>query len=310
MPKAYSAAIPIYRELAAPNPRPPLSGESVGKRTPWGWLDQTQVGQDFLRWFQGEDRRPLDLALTPWDAVWKDSVATAILVNPNWWDRHWEWFGLAVQARYVLEPMVNIRNLALWATDHYKDDVLAIDDFFLTFCNPRINDHIEIMEDAADRESRSDYQAEIMALLRSWPLDEERLQEIAFDGEEEYACWHPGRAHSDFRHRGRQWTSARRAATWATYCFAWLTGSESAAVRLWNAWGDDARWGTDDPSGIKKYGVAKRRLVDSLRWAMGPAVAPPNSWARPYDPLPGVVFDTILAAVQRLRTSEEIVETE
>ena len=76
------------------------------------------------------------------------------------------------------------------------------------------------------------------------------------------------------------------------------------AVRLWNAYGDDTRWGTDDPSGIKVYGVAKRRLVKSLKWAMGAAVIPPSSWARPYDLLPNDVFDTVLAAILRLRVSE------
>ncbi len=110
------------------------------------------------------------------------------------------------------------------------------------------------------------------------------------------ACWHPAE-HSKMRQRGRPWTPNRRAATWGTYCLAWLTGSESVAVRLWNVYGGNMRWGTNNKKGIKVYGATKKRLVKSLVWAMGPAVTPPNSWARPYAPLLKGVLDEALGII-------------
>jgi len=286
MPKPYSAPIPIYGELGV-NDR---NYEPV-KRYPWPVMDSGRIQQNlFSMRDEAADAGRMELARGLHEAIFAP-------------DRRQQEVGVPIiKARYVLNAMEDIRHLALWAAVRFESDVLDIDDIFLTFCHPRVVDWMTDLGPLEDgelnEEAGAEYLRDVATIAERWPLiNMDRLHNIAIKGKNAPVCWHRDR-HSKLRRRGRQWTPTKRAAAWATYCIAWLVGSESSAVRLWNAWDNDTRWGSDDRSGIKIYGATKRRLVKSLVYAMGAAVTPPTSSARPYDTVPNDIIERVRSAIQ------------
>ena len=279
MPKSYDAPIPIFRALGEDD-----FGADPKRRYPWPKITARLIEQD---------HRPRHI---PRKADEED-----------------------IKALYVLEPMEDMRHAALWAAVQYEDDVFSIDDLFLSYFNPgyvRYLDQQRLWETRHQRDihNLAEYKRHETAMNAIPGLNPERVRKIALAGRLTPVCWHAkwpgvsiGDAHARRRQRGRAWKPGRRAATWATYGIAWLTGSESAAVQLWNAYGHDTRWGTDDKSGIKLYGATKRRLVKSLVWGIGPSVTPPGSIERPYSPLPSDILGRVLARIQTLRTSGEAI---
>lgn len=299
MPRRFDAPIPIWRAF----------GPSLGWVTP---VPYEPMGEEFAvrRHFKErahEGERMARLAELP-DA------------KPSLWDKLWVELGEGIEAEQVLEHIVDIEYAARLAAS-YSSDALTVDDFFQAAIRPGFAEEMAgLFKQFREVEANSGAGAdEFHARFTDWMtgksgrhhsgLRRETVGKTLVKPEGNPPCWH-GRDHADFKHPGRPWKVERRAATWGTYIVAWIVGSETLAVRLWNLLPlpHGYHWGPGKPLGygLKKYIDAKRRLVKDLRET---GLLQGRNQLRPYPPLRremGAYMEMILAKIETEKALAEV----
>lgn len=285
MPRRFSAPIPVYTTFGHPRN---IGSYEVHKYIQNLWL-QTPEGEDKDRLLSLVDRgtdvedsiyAPLRRMLIAWGiASWVSDIANLAEIVAGW-----------------------------------TEDVLEIDDRFLIYINPELGSELGQVTDAYSQvDSATKPKARRAGLewfgtgFDEWLKERQSLYpELDIEGaaymtsELTPPCFHAGEGHEDIvRGRGRRYSPTRRAATWATYIIAWIVGSQTLAVRLWNlSAGTEYQWGNpNDPAeALAKYTDAKKRLVDDLRAIGGQKIIPARVFFRPPPPLD----PSIAAAVEAM----------
>lgn len=209
-------------------------------------------------------------------------------------------------------------------------NALEVDDNFLLFVNPDIAAEMYWAQEAyrevdvtPDKREQSTVGEILSAALIDWMKGRVRrlYPELSLASVRDFVmsgslpCWHP-RSHERIRQRvgrgGRGHSVRRRSAVWGTYVVAWLVGTETAAVRLWNlVVGPEYRWGDPgDPAyALAKYSDAKRRMISHLQSLTGQKVIPLRPLLQPEPPLEADVLadleTMLLGFLGRLDSSTE-----
>lgn len=240
--------------------------------------------------------------------------------KPSLWDKLWVELGESIEAGHVIEHVIDIEYASRLAADT-STDALTVDDFFQVAIHPRFAEEMGgLFRQLREVELNSgvgadEFHARFNDWLNSWAslhypgLRRETVGTSLVKPIGNPPCWH-SRDHADFKHPGRPWKVERRAATWGTYIVAWIVGSETLAVRLWNLLPlpDGYHWGPGKPVGygLKKYIDAKRRLVKDLRET---GLLQGRNQLRPYPPLRremGAYMEMILAKIETEKALAEV----
>ena len=277
MPPAFSAPIPIYNDF-----------HQVRE------IDDAAV-RDFIAWISREmsPRTQAHVHRLLTESPLPDKKAIA------WARRRLGTLALALSLR-------GIRSFAYQAAQSSRD-ALVVDDFFLLLLNPEVQDDLASFlwrKELAQGIGRHDARRHLVKAVSGWVegrgrsypgLRAESAAWTVISPSGNPLCWH-AQEHARLRRRGPKFKLERRAATWGTYVVAWLVGSETLAVRLWNRLLLPAgyRWGRRDASAayaLSKYADAKARLIHDLRVVGGRGLVPERSPLRPFPPLdPATAF--------------------
>ena len=293
MPRRFSAPIPIWREFR-PDPRDPyVSVESeIGT---WRYLA--------LKAAEGEAAAA--------------ELANLYRTNPALWDEVWVDQSERIRAVEIIENIFEIEKVARIVVLS-SADALTIDDLFQVFIHPQFDqDMIGFFRQLREVELNNwagldELRVRIIDWLKHWAsrhypgLRKATVGNSLANPEGNPPCWH-GRGHKDFVHPGRKWKPERRAATWGTYILAWIVGSETLAVRLWNLlpWPAGYRWseGKRPTVALKKYTEAKNRLVADLRRK---GLLQVRNDLKPYPPLSPAVAAHIEAHLISLEVEDDM----
>lgn len=294
MPRRFDAPIPIWRSF----------GPKLGWAKP---VPYEPMGEEFAvrSYFEERAHQSEDMAM----------LAGLCDTRPDVWDKLWVEWGESIEAEQVIEHIINVEYTALLAVD-MSSDALTVDDFFQMYNNPAFMEELaglyqQLREITANggKGSKAFFARLDEWLLghggRSYPgLRRETVGKSLAYPKSKPPCWH-GRDHADFKHPGRPWKVERRAATWGTYIIAWIVGSETLAVRLWNLLPLPAGylWGEPLGYGLKKYIDAKRRLVKDLRET---GLLQGRNQLKPYHPLRRDMADYMEAILAKVETEEAL----
>lgn len=197
-------------------------------------------------------------------------------------------------------------------------DALTVDDKFMLYLNPQLNaevgrillalDEMKTITSKGQRKTAAEQlQHHIVdwmeeSVRRLYPEVNKASMAAAIVEEENPICWH-AQPHEEMVRRGRGHSPRRRAATFGTYTVAWLVGSETLAVNLWNkVVGSEHQWGKPDKPAyaLAKYWDAKRRLIADLSAIGGQKLIPQRSPLRPGEPLEPNIAEKLTVLSQAL----------